>query len=413
MAQANDHSVDRRVLPKTSAGVTPGITFTATPPSFQSEQTAKAPVIENFSFASNGVAAGKPRHWKYTWCSCCRLVADHLPCWLAIGLAAHLLIGGAAATAESNHQPVSTRPVVYRSLEAIRPEAINRDLKSTVPTVNIGIYLGETGGDPHGYVTAPDELTQSFQRAKKIFADAGVQLRLLWVKRAIVHTSWLAVQANEVTGFPAPPAVNAYVGFRAARWKLTTEATNVFGGIIETHPENHRTIYLLYLKQVRMAYYDRTVKDRPQIKSIPTGGLSLPAYLFETRIPRRIRGVITLCQQRGNGGRTIAHELGHKLINVSHEYRQISPQFEVRGEGGLMLYGGGTGIPAGQAGRWHKERLHLSPFLYQTKEDGTRQWNADYRQGGHYYDPLYADKVIRFGVMKLPQPLKQDIRPGK
>ena len=411
MAQANDHSVDRRLLPKIPAGVTPGIAFIATP-ALQSEQTVKAPVIEDFPFASNGVAAGKPRHSKYTWHSCYRLMADHLPCWLAIGLAVLRLIGGAAA-AESNHPPVSTRPVVYRALEAIRPEAINRDLKVTVPTVDIGIYLGETGDDPHGYVTAPDELTQSFQRAKKIFADAGVQLRLLWVKRAMVHTSWLAVQANEVTGFPAPPEVNAYVGFRAARWKLTTEATNVFGGIIEPHPENHRTIYLLYLKQVRMAYYDRTAKDRPQIKSIPTGGLSLPAYLFETRIPHRIRGVITLCQQRGNGGRTIAHELGHKLMNVSHEYRQISPQFEVRGEGGLMLYGRGTEIPAGQVGRWHKERLHLSPFLYRTKEDGTRQWNANYRQGGHYYDPLYADKVIRFGVMKLPQRPKQAAPPGK
>ncbi|MFP6767126.1 MAG: hypothetical protein VB859_03080, partial [Planctomycetaceae bacterium] len=108
------------------------------------------------------------------------------------------------------------------------------------------------------------------------------------------------------------------------------------------------------------------------------------------------------------GGRTIAHELGHKLINVSHEYRKISPQFEVRGEGGLMIYGRGTEIPSGKAGRWHKERLHLSPFIYRTKQGGVRQWNADYCQSGHYYDPLYADKVIRFGVMKPPMRPKKD-----
>ncbi len=305
------------------------------------------------------------------------------------------------------------RSVVHRSLDAIDLVTINKDLKVAIPTVDVAIYLGETDGKPHGYVASPDELVDSFKRAKAIFATAGVQLKLLWVKRAVVPASWLAVQANDVTGFPAPPEINTYVGYRSAGWRLTKEANRAFCGIIERHAENHRTIYLLYLKQVRMAYYDRTMKDRPQIKSIPTGGLSLPAYLFETRIPRRIRGVITICRQRGKGGRTIAHELGHKLINVSHEHRKIGPQFEVRGEGGLMIYGRGTEIPSGKAGRWHRERLHLSPFVYRTKKDGSRRWNADYREGGHYYDPLYGDKVVRFGVMTPPKRPKQDRRSNK
>ena len=298
--------------------------------------------------------------------------------------------------------------VVYRNLKAVQPAMINRDLKVGVPTVNVAIYLGEADGKPHGYVAAPEDLTASFERAKDIFAKAGVQLKLLWVKRAIVPPSWLSVQANQVTGIAVPPEINAYVGYRSAGWKLTPAAKTAFEGIIERHAGNDRTIYLLYLKQVKMAYFDRTVKDRPQIKSIPTGGLSLPAYLFEDRIPRRIRGVITLCRQSGRGGRTIAHELGHKLINVSHEHRKISPQFEVRGEGGLMIYGQGIEIPSGEAGRWHKERLHLSPFIYRTKKDGTLQWNADYRESGHYYDPIYGDKVIRFGVMKASRRPEQE-----
>ncbi len=328
-------------------------------------------------------------------CSCFLLVATFCAIWFSPAVAADDPGG-------------SRRTVGYRNLESIRPAMINRDLKVGVPTVNVAIYLGETDGKPHGYVAKSDQLTASFERAKEIFAEAGVQLKLLWVKRAIVPPSWLSVQANDVTGFAAPPEINTYVGFRSAGWRLTTAAENAFEGIIERHAENHRTIYLLYLKQVRMAYFDRTAKDRPQIKSIPTGGLSLPAYLFEARIPRRIRGVITLCRQSGKGGRTIAHELGHKLMNVSHEHRKIGPQFEVRGEGGLMIYGRGTEIPSGEAGRWHKERLHLSPFIYRTKKDGTHQWNADYRESGHYYDPLYGDKVIRFGVMKTPKQPEQD-----
>ena len=151
-----------------------------------------------------------------------------------------------------------------------------------------------------------------------------------------------------------------------------------------------------------MAYFDRNGAEPPEIKSIPTGGLSLPAYLFETRMPRRIRGVITVCRHKGDVGRLLAHELGHKLINVSHEYREIGPQFEVRGEGGLMIYGKGTEIASGKAGRWHRERLQLSPFVYRLDSQGRRQWNGDYREGGHYYDPIYGDKVVRFGLMSPP-----------
>jgi len=334
-------------------------------------------------------------------------VVKHLSFWIIFAVTGVASIGNSKA-AEFDDANASSGTVVYRALASIRPATINLDLKPSVPTVDVAIYLGEVDGKPHGYVASPNELTESFERAKEIFAEAGVQLRLLWVKRAIVSSSWLSVQANDVTGFPSPPEINTYVGYRSARWKLTTEAKDAFEGIIEPQAENHRTIYLLYLKHVQMAYYDRAAEGRPIIKSIPTGGLSLPAYLFEARIPRRVRGVITLCRQRGNGGRTIAHELGHKLINVSHEYRKISPQFEVRGEGGLMIYGRGTEIPSGKAGRWHKERLHLSPFIYRANEDGTRQWNDDYRENGHYHDPLYGDKVIRFGIMELPKRRQQD-----
>ena len=146
-----------------------------------------------------------------------------------------------------------------------------------------------------------------------------------------------------------------------------------------------------------MEFYQKNESGTPQRRTISTGGLSLPAYLFEERIPRRLRGVITICRNEGKHGRLIAHELGHKLMNVSHEYRDISPKFEVTGEGGLMLYGKGTEIARGADGRWHRERLHLSPFLFRTDPSGARTWNPDYRQGGHYYDPIYGIHAVQFG----------------
>jgi hypothetical protein len=38
----------------------------------------------------------------------------------------------------------------------------------------------------------------------------------------------------------------------------------------------------------------------------------------------------------------------------------------------------------------------MSPYLYRLDSKGAKQWNPDYKDGGHYYDPLYGDKVVRF-----------------
>lgn len=82
-------------------------------------------------------------------------------------------------------------------------------------------------------------------------------------------------------------------------------------------------------------------------------------------------------------------------MNVSHEYKDTYPGHEVYADGGLMLYGDGEDISSGVEGRWHLERLLLSPFLYKM-ENGKKVWNPDYEEGGHYYDPIYGEKVVRF-----------------
>ncbi len=61
-----------------------------------------------------------------------------------------------------------------------------------------------------------------------------------------------------------------------------------------------------------------------------------------------------------------------------------------------MIYGDGIEIGSGKENRWHLERLLLSPFIYQSDENGNKQWNPDYQEGGHYYDPIYGDFVVEF-----------------
>ena len=87
------------------------------------------------------------------------------------------------------------------------------------------------------------------------------------------------------------------------------------------------------------------------------------------------------------------HELGHKLINVSHEGFNICPAFEGVDSRSLMLNGEGIEIPKGPVGRWHFERLHLSPFLYRI-ENGVKRWNRDYMESGAYRDPIYGNYTV-------------------
>ena len=89
----------------------------------------------------------------------------------------------------------------------------------------------------------------------------------------------------------------------------------------------------------------------------------------------------------------MAHELGHKLINVSHEGLHVCPQGTGTDVPGLMGYGDEKEIHGGEAGRWHLERLLLSPFLYRMV-DSEKVWNKDYQNGGTYDDPIYEGLIM-------------------
>ena len=89
------------------------------------------------------------------------------------------------------------------------------------------------------------------------------------------------------------------------------------------------------------------------------------------------------------------------MINVSHEYKETHPGFEVFADGGLMLYGDGIDIPSGEGGRWHLERLKLSPYLYILDTNANKVYNEDYKEDGHYYDPLYGDFVVHFSPQSV------------
>lgn len=292
-------------------------------------------------------------------------------------------------------QGVTAERVISTTTRDDLVSEINSDIGAGVPTVDVGIYYPSNLDAAFTKQYPLDTLLNDFVGAKEIFEVAGVQLNLLWIKTGAVDPSYLEIQANTLEGTtPGGLYANMYVDSLRQDSGLTEEARDAFESIIDADENNHRTVYLVVLQSVFMSFYEQLDERTWAPRTIATGGLSFPGYSYPD-IPKRLRGVITV-NKTYEARSVVAHELGHKLMNVSHEYRDVDPQHEVRAEGGLMLYGAGTDIPSGAEGRWHKERLHLSPFVYIESEDGKRTWNADYKENGHYYDSVYGDKVVMF-----------------
>lgn len=296
-----------------------------------------------------------------------------------------------------NQDQTSLEQVSWTQVDSIDIEKINSDIVPGKLTVDVGIYFPSNLDSTFDKVTL-DRMVESFLFAKEIYKPTNVQLNLLWVKTGEVNPKYFSIQSNETPGIPDTEYVNLYQSSKRHPSVPTKHAVEAFQSIVEEDAENHRTVYLIALEEVFYPYMTVSEGRNWMIKSVRTGGLSFPSYSYVDQLPNRLRGVITITNlsREDRYRKTVAHELGHKLINVSHEYNETHPGFEVFADGGLMLYGEGEDIPSGKAGRWHLERLLLSPYLYSHAEDGSKTWNKDYIEGGHYYDPLYGDYVIYF-----------------
>lgn len=304
-----------------------------------------------------------------------------------------LLVGCAPQSDPEPSSGPAAEPVTATVVRTIATDSLNADLRAGMPTVDIGMYLLETDSERYRERMPQDEIIRRYRLAKDVFGEVGVQLNLLWIKTVAVDTDDLEIEANVMAGQPAGEITNLYEKSRQQRSTLSPEAEAMFEAIIEEDEANARTVYLVGMEDVIMNWYDQEEDGAWVVRSDPTNALSFPSYTLEDRIPRRLRGVITV-QNIFKSEKIIAHELGHKLINVSHEHREISPAHEVDAEGGLMVYGEGTEIAAGAEGRWHLERLMRSPYLYRL-EDGEKVYNPDYAASGHYADPIYGTLVVQ------------------
>lgn len=283
----------------------------------------------------------------------------------------------------------------------IKPEtvaALNQNLVTDQPTVDVILYYANNFDKGFQKNVPLDAVLEQFRVAKDIYQGVGVQLKLVAIKSGYLDPKHFSIQTATVADEkPSDGWANMYEEMARHPQALSDEAKAAFNAIIKKDAVSDRTIHLIIMQGVYMPYYEGDKVGRVWTPTlVRTKGLSFPGYIHGAEMPRHLRGVITMSHHEGTNLRVIAHELGHKLMNVSHEYKEDGPQHESFKDGGLMLYGMGTDIPAGKEGRWHKERLHLSPFIYRLNAAGEKVWNADYKGDGFYYDPLYGDKVVHF-----------------
>lgn len=283
----------------------------------------------------------------------------------------------------------------WRTVDSVDLERRNAGLEPAVPTADVAIHL-PVGRDPaHTGKVTLELLLDGFESARTIFAEAGVQLRLHDVRTGEVDPARLAIAASEPTQVPDDRFVGTYRAAERRPTRPSTEAVEAFRAIVPDVPGSDRVVHLVVLQDVFMSFHEPTDERTWTLRTITTSGLSFPGYSYGATLPRYLRGVITITDLTRNdrSWKTIAHELGHKLMNVSHEHRDTAPAHEIHSEDGLMLYGAGTEIASGRAGRFHKERLHVSPYLY-VEQDGRREYNPDYEGDGFYHDPIYDGLCI-------------------
>ena len=253
-------------------------------------------------------------------------------------------------------------------------------------TADIVIYMSD-----HLSITW-DQMKAEFRKADAAFRAAGVQLRLKKVVNVTFPDEW----NNQVAwSIPSLPDSGQNVGFYHKYFYTKSKISNViqtaFTDFIYDEPNKNKTIFILPMSGIQILFSEQKSDATWEVGGpVATGALSFPGYILHDGIPNDLRGCITM---ESTTGRTLAHELGHKLINVSHEGLNVSPAFSGTSIPGLLGYGNSVEIYDGQSGRWHKERLLLSPYLYKTV-NGEKKYNADYSGVGAYDDAIYGSYVM-------------------
>lgn len=260
-----------------------------------------------------------------------------------------------------------------------------------VSGLNEGLAPDRLTCDLHFHLTKEgnitwDKIQELLPKLREIFEPTGVQFRVASARLIEIPEAWHT--HKPARGEPPSADRTSFYALPGQMKPLAPATARVFRDVIgDEGPGAARSVHFISLRSVQTGWWELDAEGKWGFQTAATSACSFPAYAFGASMPAQIRGAITI-SSKWISSRTLAHELGHKLINVSHEGVGRGPKGEQRGPNDLMIYGSGTRIPAGAEGRWQRERLQRSPYLYRLV-DSKPKFNPPYREGGHYWDPIY------------------------
>ncbi|MEO0335311.1 MAG: hypothetical protein AAF202_02900 [Pseudomonadota bacterium] len=244
-----------------------------------------------------------------------------------------------------------------------------------------------------GTQVTESQILEQASLADALFSMAGVRVNVL---EHVYHT--LDDRFADLDGmqpFASPDEVtkshNFYRDLQSKKVSFSPEALEVFAKVLNSGQFPEKAVHIVLAIGVRLAFYDKDKEGNWKIQSVKTGGLSFPPYYLNPLSPVHLPELITITHHRPT---ILAHELGHKLINVTHEGYRECPAFSGSSIPGLMGYHSAKDIGKGWRGRWHQERLRKSPLLYKNSPGGQRVYNQDFFEGGHYADPIYGPYIM-------------------
>ena len=239
-----------------------------------------------------------------------------------------------------------------------------------------------------------EELKKEYQTAYETFIVYGVQLNLVNAFQVELTQKWSSLPVKQETkALKEGMNLDFYKRMDYQKIHLHHQIESIFRRVIPKSKDASRTIYIITMSNLTTHWFEKNLNNQWIKVESKTSAVSFPPYMYADRIPKYFRGVISI-QKSKKDYRTMSHEFGHKLINVSHEGLDKCPAGSGEKIPGLMGYGTSNEIFSGARGRWHVERLKKSPFLYRL-ENGKKVWNRDYIKGGVYDDPIYGGMVVK------------------
>jgi hypothetical protein len=282
---------------------------------------------------------------------------------------------------------------VVKTLDTTR---YNKQLKQAWDTVDVDFNIIEGSG------VNLQNLEEQLYVARRTYKEYGIQIRLRNARILRVPADWLKFGDPRKQQVPEDLELKKKIGYYAhedyVKETLQPRAMDIFTAIVSGVDKPEEAIQVVTIRTLKFVF---------EGVEYGTSAMSFPSYILADRVPAAIRGVISISPIGGTNEKprlispmasTLAHEMGHKLANVSHEGRMVTPQNEttIGGYRDVMVYGFGLGFPSGEAGRWQAERLAMSPWIYRLDINGNKVWNAPYKTGGNYTDPLYGNFYIPF-----------------